>query len=256
VFASADMLERWPQVCRVKITFRFLPNDWFVFTKTNSIKCFLDWIPLNTHVRFNETQPCRLSKCDWLWPLKIAFWCASAAESMNAADLAAQVVAGARVAQELEKRQKEFKVLEVGSSMDMNEGTKVLRSSQGKLQDLLNKGWQIESQFPTSFVISHKVEQAVTPVPTAQGTLGLIPGRHGSDNGVKIVDVRTTFMIPTTTFILSRWRLNANLGASLRRWIGRVDAACWRVDRVKTRMYCTNAKTLPYWAFRMWYNYL
>jgi len=22
------------------------------------MKCFLDWIPLNTHVRFNETQPC------------------------------------------------------------------------------------------------------------------------------------------------------------------------------------------------------
>jgi len=45
------------QVCRVKITFGFPPNNWFVSTKTNSIKCFVNWIPLNTHVRFNQTQP-------------------------------------------------------------------------------------------------------------------------------------------------------------------------------------------------------
>jgi len=51
------MPERWPQVCRVKITFRLLRNNWFVSTKTNSMKCFENWILLNSHVRFNKTQP-------------------------------------------------------------------------------------------------------------------------------------------------------------------------------------------------------
>jgi len=51
------MPERWPQVCRVKIMFGLLSNNWFVSTKMNSMKCLVNWIPLNTHVRFNKTQP-------------------------------------------------------------------------------------------------------------------------------------------------------------------------------------------------------
>jgi len=51
------MPECWPQVCRIKITFGLLLNNWFVSTKTNSMKCFVNWIPLNAHVRFNKTQP-------------------------------------------------------------------------------------------------------------------------------------------------------------------------------------------------------
>ena len=51
----AAVSERWPQVCRVKITFELLPTNWFVSTKTNSMKCFVNWIPLNTHVRSHQT---------------------------------------------------------------------------------------------------------------------------------------------------------------------------------------------------------
>jgi len=32
-------------------------DNLFHFHKTNSMKCFVNWIPLNTHVRFNWTQP-------------------------------------------------------------------------------------------------------------------------------------------------------------------------------------------------------
>ena len=58
----ATLLERWPQVCRVKITFELLPNSWFVSTKMNSMKCFVNWIPLNTHVLSNQTQRCLNSR--------------------------------------------------------------------------------------------------------------------------------------------------------------------------------------------------
>ena len=56
----ATLLERWPQVCRVRIMFESLPNNWFVSRKTvtNWMKCFVNRIPLNTHVRWNKTQPC------------------------------------------------------------------------------------------------------------------------------------------------------------------------------------------------------
>ena len=49
------LLERWPQVCCVKIMFELLPNNWFVSTKTNSMKCFVNWIPANSHVGSNKT---------------------------------------------------------------------------------------------------------------------------------------------------------------------------------------------------------
>jgi len=54
---AAAMPERWTQVCRVKITFESILNYWFVSTKTHSMKYFENWIPLNTHVRFNQTLP-------------------------------------------------------------------------------------------------------------------------------------------------------------------------------------------------------
>jgi len=53
----ATLLERWPQVCRIKI--RFLPTNLFVSTRTNSMKCFVNWISANSHVRLNKTQPYR-----------------------------------------------------------------------------------------------------------------------------------------------------------------------------------------------------
>jgi len=53
----ATLLEQWPQVCRVKITFELLSINWFVSTKTNLMKCFVNWIPTNSHVHSNKTQP-------------------------------------------------------------------------------------------------------------------------------------------------------------------------------------------------------
>ena len=51
--------QRWAQVCRVKIMSDLLPNNWFVSTRTNSMKCFINWIPLNTHVRSAVCVPLR-----------------------------------------------------------------------------------------------------------------------------------------------------------------------------------------------------
>ena len=53
----AAWLERWPQVCRVKITFIVLPTNRFVYTTTNPIKCLVKWIPLRIRVRSRNTQP-------------------------------------------------------------------------------------------------------------------------------------------------------------------------------------------------------
>ena len=54
----ATLLERLPQVCCVKMTYELLPNNWFVSTRTDSMKCFANWIPANLHVRSNKTQRC------------------------------------------------------------------------------------------------------------------------------------------------------------------------------------------------------
>ena len=52
----ADMLERWPQVCRVKITLTLLPTNCFVSTRTNSMKCLVNWVPLRIRVLSRNTQ--------------------------------------------------------------------------------------------------------------------------------------------------------------------------------------------------------
>ena len=52
---SRSHAERWSQVCRVKITFESLLTICFVSTTTNLMKCLVNWIPLNTHVRFEQT---------------------------------------------------------------------------------------------------------------------------------------------------------------------------------------------------------
>jgi len=52
------MPELWPQVCRVKITCELLLTICFVSTTTNSMKCLVNWIPLKTHVRFENTHSC------------------------------------------------------------------------------------------------------------------------------------------------------------------------------------------------------
>ena len=48
------LLERWTQArgC-VKIAFELL----LTITTTNLMKCLVNWIPLNPHVRFNKIQP-------------------------------------------------------------------------------------------------------------------------------------------------------------------------------------------------------
>ena len=41
-----------------KITLKLLRTTSFVSTKTNSMKCFVNWISLHSHVRLDQTQPC------------------------------------------------------------------------------------------------------------------------------------------------------------------------------------------------------
>ena len=43
---ATDILERWPHICRVKITFALLPTNSSVSTTMNSMKCLVNWIPL------------------------------------------------------------------------------------------------------------------------------------------------------------------------------------------------------------------
>jgi len=54
---SAVMLECWPHICRVKITFGLLLTNCFVSTTTNLMKCFVNWIPLRIRVGSSNTQP-------------------------------------------------------------------------------------------------------------------------------------------------------------------------------------------------------
>jgi len=55
---SPALLERWPQVCRVKITFTVLLTNSFVSTTKKSTKCVVNWIPPRMRVRSRNTQPC------------------------------------------------------------------------------------------------------------------------------------------------------------------------------------------------------
>jgi len=47
------MPEQWPQVYRIKITFESLLKNCFV--PQSSMKSFVNWILLDTHVRFEQT---------------------------------------------------------------------------------------------------------------------------------------------------------------------------------------------------------
>ena len=53
----AVLLERWPQVCRVKITFTKLLTNRFVSTTKISMKCVVNWIQLKIRVQSRYTQP-------------------------------------------------------------------------------------------------------------------------------------------------------------------------------------------------------
>jgi len=53
----ATLLERWPHVCLVKITFGLLPMDCFVCTRTNSMKCLVNRNLLRIRVCLRNTQP-------------------------------------------------------------------------------------------------------------------------------------------------------------------------------------------------------
>ena len=62
------LVEQWPQVYCVRITFELLPNNWFASTRTNSMKCHIKWITVNTHVCSNKTQPCLdVTDDDWFY---------------------------------------------------------------------------------------------------------------------------------------------------------------------------------------------
>jgi len=54
---SATLLERWPQVCRVKITCTKLPTNLFISTTKISMKYVVNWIPLRIRVRSRNTRP-------------------------------------------------------------------------------------------------------------------------------------------------------------------------------------------------------
>ena len=57
VLLSAALLERWPQVCCIKITFTKLPTNRSVSTTKKSMKRIVNWIPLRIRVRSRNTQP-------------------------------------------------------------------------------------------------------------------------------------------------------------------------------------------------------
>jgi len=59
---SAALLERWPHVCRVKITCTKLPTNRFVSTTKNSMKYVVNWIPLRIRVRSRNTHPTLIGK--------------------------------------------------------------------------------------------------------------------------------------------------------------------------------------------------
>ena len=51
------MLERWPQVCHVKITFTLLLTSRLVSTTIHSMKCIVNWIPLKIRFCCGNTTP-------------------------------------------------------------------------------------------------------------------------------------------------------------------------------------------------------
>jgi len=53
---AAAMPERWPQVCRVKITFELLLMICSVSTTTNLVKCLVNWNLLRIRVCSQNTQ--------------------------------------------------------------------------------------------------------------------------------------------------------------------------------------------------------
>jgi len=53
----AALLERWPHVCRVKITFTLLQSHRLVSERSNLMKYLVHWIPLRIRVRSRNTQP-------------------------------------------------------------------------------------------------------------------------------------------------------------------------------------------------------
>ena len=57
------------------LTFGLLPTNFLVSAKTNSMKCFVNWVPLNTHVRSQKTKPYLTSSTFMFRPLPInTFW--------------------------------------------------------------------------------------------------------------------------------------------------------------------------------------
>ena len=53
----ADLLELWPHVRLVQITFGLLPINWFLSTRTDSMKCVVTWNLLRIRVRSRNVQP-------------------------------------------------------------------------------------------------------------------------------------------------------------------------------------------------------
>jgi len=53
----AALLERWPQVCRVKIRWTKIPTNRLVSKTKISMKCVVNWIPLRICLFSRNTQP-------------------------------------------------------------------------------------------------------------------------------------------------------------------------------------------------------
>ena len=56
-FAVCSLLERWPQVCRVRITFDLLPTNCFISATMNSMKCPGNWIPRRIRICSRKSSP-------------------------------------------------------------------------------------------------------------------------------------------------------------------------------------------------------
>ena len=114
------MPENWPQVCRVKITFELLRTICFVSMTTNSMKCIVNWIPLNTHVCFVNSQPCLINT---LKLKKKPIWkCRSETKISLRPPLSESLHIHAQVHHTRTRPSEEYRARQDGSSVEENTG--------------------------------------------------------------------------------------------------------------------------------------
>jgi len=78
----AALLEPWPQVRRIKITFTVLPTNRLVSITTNSMKYFVDWIPLRIRAGSRNSQP-HVDKLINIGPPQSTFVCPTISTSRS-----------------------------------------------------------------------------------------------------------------------------------------------------------------------------